>query len=159
MRVPLTRCLLGSLRTQPGQARTLFTLSDHSKKPETVPLTKDSFKELRRGDFAEATPEDLSKLKELVKGRIETDKDDLLKYSCDWMRTLRGACRVCGSSGFDGYTMPVFFVYWLCIMGRFIHGKIYFSALSLIVLLLMTFCMIYRSYQICIALIRHAVTS
>ncbi|XP_043237977.1 D-2-hydroxyglutarate dehydrogenase, mitochondrial-like [Amphibalanus amphitrite] len=91
MRVPLTRCLLGSLRGQPGQARALFTLQDHSKKPSSVPLTKESFKQLRRGDFAEATPDDLSKLKELVKGRIETDKDDLLKHNCDWMRTLRGS--------------------------------------------------------------------
>ena len=90
MRVPLTRCLLGSLRGQPSQARALFTLNDHAKKPEAVPLTRESFKQLRRGDFAEATPDDLSKLKEIVKGRIETDKDDLLKYNCDWMRTLRG---------------------------------------------------------------------
>ena len=89
MRAPLTRCLLGSLRCQPGQARALFTLNDHARKPETVPLTKETFR-LQRGDFAEATPDDLSKLKELVKGRIETDKDDLLRHNCDWMRTLRG---------------------------------------------------------------------
>ena len=90
MRVPLTRCLLGSLRTQPAQARALFTLNDHAKKPSAVPLTKDSFAKLKRGDFAEATQDDLNKLKELVKGRVETDKDDLLRYNCDWMRTLRG---------------------------------------------------------------------
>jgi len=91
MQAPLTRRLLAALRPQHAtQARTLFKLSDSGKPAASVPLTRETFG-IQRGDFAEATPDDLSQLKQLVKGRMETDADDLLEHNTDWLRTLRGS--------------------------------------------------------------------
>lgn len=90
MRGPLSRRLLTSLTSgQRGHVRTLFKLGDAAKPPASVPLTRETF-DLKRGPYAEATPDDLSALKDMVHGRMETDQDDLLEHNTDWLRTLRG---------------------------------------------------------------------
>ena len=84
----LVTCLTG-LR---GQVRSLFSFSDSTRAPATVPLTKELFG-LQRGPYAEVTSDDISQLAALVGGRVETDRDDLLLHNTDWLRSLRGASR------------------------------------------------------------------
>ena len=84
----LVTCLTG-LR---GQVRSLFSFSDSTRAPATVPLTKELFG-LKRGPYAEVTSDDISQLAALVGGRVETDRDDLLLHNTDWLRSLRGGNR------------------------------------------------------------------
>ena len=89
MRGRLSRQLLGCLAPRRGPSRSLFSFSDSTRAPATVPLTKELFG-LKRGPYAELTPEDLQQLASRVGGRVETDKDELLMHNTDWLRSLRG---------------------------------------------------------------------
>jgi len=73
-----------------GQHRQLFSFSDSTKAPASVPLTRDLF-DLKRGPFAEVTDADIEQLSALVSGGVETDRDDLLLHNTDWLRSLRGS--------------------------------------------------------------------
>ena len=89
MRGRLSRQLLTCLARPRGQVRSLFSFSDSTRAPATVPLTKELYG-LQRGPYAEVTGDDIQQLATLVDGRVETDKDDLLLHNTDWLRSLRG---------------------------------------------------------------------
>ncbi|XP_043241872.1 D-2-hydroxyglutarate dehydrogenase, mitochondrial-like [Amphibalanus amphitrite] len=93
MRGGLTRQLLSCLARPRGQVRPLYSFSESTRAPATVPFTKELFG-VKRGPYAEVTSDDIQQLAALVDGRVETDKDDLLMHNTDWLRSLRG-CSPC----------------------------------------------------------------
>ncbi|XP_037077390.1 D-2-hydroxyglutarate dehydrogenase, mitochondrial-like [Pollicipes pollicipes] len=95
MRASVCRQLLASVAgprrpTRAALARSLFSFSDSTKAPASVPLTHELFG-LKRADHAQVTADDIKRLAALVGGRVETDPQDLLQYNTDWLRSLRGS--------------------------------------------------------------------
>lgn len=55
-----------------------------------VPLTRDRFPDLARGNYSQLTDEDIAFFDNLLEGRIITDQDELEGANTDWLRICKG---------------------------------------------------------------------
>lgn len=62
---------------------------------DVVPLTAERKAHLRRGDYAALSDNDLATFERILEPhRVITDKDELVGFNTDWMRSYRGQAQV-----------------------------------------------------------------
>eukprot|EP00057_Strongylocentrotus_purpuratus_P002511 XP_003724670.1 PREDICTED: D-2-hydroxyglutarate dehydrogenase, mitochondrial [Strongylocentrotus purpuratus] len=59
-----------------------------------VPLTRDRFPDLARGNYSQLIDEDVAFFDNLLRGRIITDQDELEGANTDWLRICKGTSRL-----------------------------------------------------------------
>lgn len=60
----------------------------------SVPLTKDRYPDVKRGDYANVSDKDLKVFEQLIPGRILSGSSELDGYNTDWLKTCRGSSQV-----------------------------------------------------------------
>lgn len=56
----------------------------------SVPLTKDRYPDVKRGDYANVNDKDLIVFEQLIPGRVLSGSSELDGYNTDWLKTCRG---------------------------------------------------------------------
>ena len=56
----------------------------------SVPLTKDRYTDVKRGDYANVNDKDLIVFEQLIPGRVLSGSSELDGYNTDWLKTCRG---------------------------------------------------------------------
>ncbi|XP_071481119.1 D-2-hydroxyglutarate dehydrogenase, mitochondrial-like isoform X1 [Diadema antillarum] len=79
---------------QQCQSRLICTSPQSCSTGTEVPLTRDRFPSVVRGDYGKVGEDDVRFFHELLEGRIITDEDELSGANTDWMRICRGSSRL-----------------------------------------------------------------